>query len=113
MQGIVGSCAQILSLALALEVCALAAPFFLQWVIDNVIVSADRDLLTTLALGFGLLMLMQQAIGAVRGWVLVYVGTTLNLQWRASVFSHLLRFRYSILKSAILATSSPGSAPST
>lgn len=91
VQGIVGSCAQILILALALEVCALAAPFFLQWVIDNVIVSADRDLLTTLALGFGLLMLMQQAIGAVRGWVLVYVGTTLNLQWRASVFSHLLR----------------------
>lgn len=89
--GLVASCAQIVILALALEVFALVAPFFLQWVIDNVIVSADRDLLATLAIGFGLLMLMQQAIGAIRGWVLMYLGTTLNLQWRANVFSHLMR----------------------
>jgi ATP-binding cassette, subfamily B, bacterial CvaB/MchF/RaxB len=89
--GLFTSCAQILLLALALEVFALLSPFFLQWVIDNVITSADRDLLTTLALGFGLLMLMQQAVSAVRSWVLLYVGTTLSLQWRANVFSHLIR----------------------
>jgi ATP-binding cassette subfamily B protein RaxB len=85
------SCAQILILALALEVFALLSPFFLQWVIDNVIVSADRDLLTTLAIGFGLLMLLQQAISAIRAWVILYLSTTLNMQWRANVFSHLIR----------------------
>jgi ATP-binding cassette subfamily B protein RaxB len=89
--GLFASCAQILLLALALEVFALVSPFFLQWVIDNVITSADRDLLTTLALGFGLLMLMQQAVSAMRTWVLLYMGTTLSLQWRANVFSHLIR----------------------
>lgn len=89
--GLVPSCAQILLLALALEVFALVSPFFLQWVIDNVITSSDRDLLTTLALGFALLMLMQQGVGAVRAWVLLYMGTTLSLQWRANVFSHLIR----------------------
>jgi ATP-binding cassette subfamily B protein RaxB len=89
--GLLPSCAQILLLALALEVFALSSPFFLQWVIDNVITSADRDLLTALALGFGLLMLLQQAVSAVRAWVLLYLGTTLGLQWRANVFSHLLR----------------------
>lgn len=89
--GLVASCAQILLLALALEVFALVTPFFLQWVIDNVLVSADRDLLSTLAMGFGLLMLMQQGVNALRGWVLLYFGTTLNLQWRANVFSHLMR----------------------
>jgi ATP-binding cassette subfamily B protein RaxB len=91
VSGLARSCVQILLLALALEVFALVAPFFLQWVIDNVIVSADRDLLTTLAVGFGLLMLMQQAISIIRAWVLMYLGTTLNLRWRADVFSHLLR----------------------
>lgn len=91
VSGLAASCVQILLLALALEVFALVAPFFLQWVIDNVIVSADRDLLTTLALGFGLLMLMQQAVSIIRAWVLLYLGTTLNLQWRANVFSHLIR----------------------
>lgn len=89
--GLARSFSQILLLALALEVFALVSPFFLQWVIDNVIVSADRDLLTTLALGFGLLMLMQQAVTGVRAWVLMYLSTTLNLQWRANVFTHLLR----------------------
>jgi ATP-binding cassette subfamily B protein RaxB len=89
--GLFASCAQVLLLALSLEVSALVSPFFLQWVIDNVIISADRDLLSTLALGFALLMLMQQAISAVRSWLLLYMGTTLSLQWRANVFSHLIR----------------------
>ena len=88
--GLYRSFGQILLLALALEVFALVSPFYMQWVIDNVLVSADVDLLTTLALGFGLLMLMQQAVGALRGWVMMYMGTTLNVQWRANVFTHLL-----------------------
>jgi ATP-binding cassette subfamily B protein RaxB len=89
--GLRRSFAQVLMLAFALEMLTLANPFFLQWVIDNVIVTADHDLLTTLALGFCLLMLMQQAVIGIRTWVLMYIGTTLNIQWRANVFAHLLR----------------------
>ncbi len=88
--GLARSFGQILLLALAIEVFAVVQPFFLQWVIDEVIVSADRDLLTVLALGFGLLLLMQQATSAVRSWALMVFGTTLNVQWRANVFTHLL-----------------------
>jgi len=88
--GLSRSLGQILLLAMALEVFTLASPFFLQWVIDEVIVSADRDLLTVLALGFGLLLLMMQATSAIRAWALMYFGTTLNVQWRANVFTHLL-----------------------
>lgn len=89
--GLYRSFSQILLLSLALEVFAVVSPFFLQWVIDNVLVSADRDLLTTLALGFGLLMLMQQGVAVARSWVLMYMSTTLNVQWQANVFTHLLR----------------------
>ena len=91
VSGLSTSLAQILLLALVLELFALMSPFFLQWVIDNVLVTADRHLLTTLALGFGLLMLMQQAVSAIRSWGILYLGTTLNLQWRANVFTHLTR----------------------
>ncbi|CAJ7052135.1 colicin V processing peptidase [Burkholderia pseudomallei] len=90
VSGLSRSLGQILVLAVALEVFTLVSPFFLQWVIDEVIVSADRDLLTVLALGFGLLLLMQQATSAIRAWALMYLGTTLNVQWRANVFTHLL-----------------------
>ncbi len=31
----------------------LLSPFFMQWVVDGVLVSADRDLLVTLGIGFG------------------------------------------------------------
>jgi ATP-binding cassette subfamily B protein RaxB len=89
--GLYRSFSQILLLSLALEVFAVVSPFFLQWVIDNVLISADRDLLTTLALGFGLLMLMQQAVNIARSWVLMYMSTTLNVQWQANVLTHLLR----------------------
>ncbi len=88
--GLFRSLSQVLLLAISLEVFALVSPFFLQWVIDNVIVSADRDLLTTLALGFGLLMLMQQLVMTLRSWVIMHMATTLNVQWRANVFTHLL-----------------------
>lgn len=89
--GLYRSFAHILLLAVALEVFALAYPLFLQWTIDDVIVSGDRDLLTTLALGFGLLVLMQQGVGALRSWGILYMSTALKVQWRANVFSHLLR----------------------
>ncbi|WP_349545860.1 peptidase domain-containing ABC transporter [Paraburkholderia acidicola] len=91
VSGLSHALAQVLLLALVLEVFALVQPFFLQWVIDEAIVSADRDLLTVLVIGFGLLLLMQEVTGAIRGWVLMYFGTMLNLQWRANVFTHLLR----------------------
>ncbi|KWB71370.1 ABC transporter [Burkholderia ubonensis] len=90
VSGVSRSLGQVLVLALVLEVFALVQPFFMQWVIDEVIVSADRDLLTVLALGFGLLLLMQQVTSVIRTWALMYFGTTLNVQWRANVFSHLL-----------------------
>jgi ATP-binding cassette subfamily B protein RaxB len=86
-----GTLMQVFALALTLEVFTLVSPFFLQLVIDNVIPSADRNLLSTLALGFCLFMLIQQGVTAIRTWVLLYLGTTLSLQWRANVFSHLIR----------------------
>lgn len=81
---------QILLLALTLEIFALVSPLFMQWVLDNVIPAQDVDLLTLLALGFGLLMLMQLSVSTLRSWVILYMGTTLNVQWRANVFSHLI-----------------------
>lgn len=91
VSGLRRALAQVLVLALVLEIFGVVQPFFLQWVIDEVIVSADRDLLTLLALGFALMLLMQHATSAIRDWMLMYFGTTLNVQWRANAFAHLLR----------------------
>jgi ATP-binding cassette, subfamily B, bacterial CvaB/MchF/RaxB len=89
--GLKRSLLQIFALALALEAFMLLSPFFMQWVVDGVLVSADRDLLVTLGLGFGLLVLIQVATGAIRSWAVLYLSATLNLQWLANVFAHLMR----------------------
>lgn len=89
--GLKRSLLQIFALALALETFMLLSPFFMQWVVDGVLVSADRDLLLTLGLGFGLLVLIQVATGAARSWAVLYLSSHLNLQWLGHVFAHLLR----------------------
>ncbi|WP_277588991.1 peptidase domain-containing ABC transporter [Pseudomonas chlororaphis] len=91
VSGLYRALAQVLLLALALEVFSLVSPFFLQWTLDNVLVTQDRDLLTTLTIGFGLLLLMQQLVSVTRAWVMMHMSTLLGVQWRANVFSHLLR----------------------
>jgi ATP-binding cassette subfamily B protein RaxB len=89
--GLGRSLAQVFLLALTLQALAVASPFYMQWAIDGAVVSADRDLLTVLGLGFLMLAVVQVAISALRSWVVIYLGTTLNLQWLANVFSHLLK----------------------
>ena len=89
--GLKRSLAQVFILALALQAIAVASPFYMQWAIDGAVVSADRDLLTVLGLGFLMLATIQVALTLLRSWVVLYLSTTLNLQWLANVFSHLLK----------------------
>jgi ATP-binding cassette subfamily B protein RaxB len=89
--GFKGTIAQILTLSFALEVFAIAMPFFLQLVVDRVVVSRDRDLLTVLGIGFGTLVVIQVAVTSVRAWVGVYLSTNINLRLLTNLFNHMLR----------------------
>ncbi len=91
VRGLKRSLLQIFILAAGLEAFVLLSPFFLQWVVDGVLVSADRDLLVTLGLGFGLLVLLQAGTAAIRSWAVLHLSATLNLQWLGNVFAHLMR----------------------
>ena len=89
--GLKRSLAQIVAMALVLEFFVLLSPFFMQWVVDDVLVTADRDLLVTLGIGFALLVAIQVATAAIRSWAVLHLSATLNLQWLGNVFAHLLR----------------------
>ena len=88
--GIKRSLVQVLILAFALEIFGLVSPFLMQWVIDHVIVTADRNLLLTLVLGFGLLKILEQLTSLLQAWVNMHLTTTLNVQWKANIFKRLL-----------------------
>jgi ATP-binding cassette, subfamily B, bacterial CvaB/MchF/RaxB len=82
---------QVLALALCLQLLALAGPLLLQWVVDEAIVSRDRDLVGVLGVGFILLAVLCAGLTALRAWVLMVMGTQLNLQLLSNLFRHLVR----------------------
>lgn len=89
--GLWRSLAQIFIVAVVLEIFAIASPLMQQMVVDEVLPSGDRDLLTLLALGFGMLLVIQTFLGLARSWMVLVLGQTLPLQWASNVFSHLLK----------------------
>jgi ATP-binding cassette subfamily B protein RaxB len=90
MVGLRQSLARLFALALAIEVFAVLNPLFLQWVVDHALVTADRDLLLTLAWAFSLLLLLRTAVWAMRGWILISLSAALKVQGRSNLLSHLL-----------------------
>jgi ATP-binding cassette subfamily B protein RaxB len=93
-QSIIGvgpALAGILLLSLGVEMIALLLPIGSQIVIDEVIVSADYDLLLTISVAIALLLIMQLVIGAARTWTIMVASTTINLHWSTGLFDHLFR----------------------
>lgn len=88
--GLRRSLGQLLALALAIEVFSVVGPLFMQWVVDHALVTADRELLLVLALGFGMLLLLRTMVSAMRGWIVIVLGASLKVQGRANLFSHMI-----------------------
>lgn len=91
MAGVKRSLAMLGAMALALETLAVASPFFMQWVIDEALVSADRDLLLTLALGFLFMLMLRVTVSAMRGATLIAISSGIKVSGRSRLFGHLVR----------------------
>jgi ATP-binding cassette, subfamily B, bacterial CvaB/MchF/RaxB len=91
MQGIVPALAQILLLALALEIFGLLAPFYVQRVLDQVVPQRNHDLLMLLAMAFLVVAVFTALIAAARSWAVMWLGAHLNVQWTGNLFAHLMK----------------------
>ncbi|MCP1728221.1 ATP-binding cassette subfamily B protein RaxB [Natronospira proteinivora] len=78
-------------LSLLLQVFVLAAPYYQQLVVDDVLMSADLNMLLVLAIGFAMLLLFEVATNALRGIVLLHFGSLMSIQMTANLFHHLVR----------------------
>ena len=90
-QGFARAAIQILAMSLFLELVVIATPIAFQLVLDDVIVADDRSLLVLIALGLGLVLAFRAMIDFVRSWCIMTTGARLTLQWKTSLFTHLLR----------------------
>ena len=82
---------QTLTLSVILQIIVIAAPFYLQLVVDGALAQKDYGLLKALALGFGGLMVLRAIAEAVRSWAILIYGNQMSLQMVGNVFRHLIR----------------------
>ncbi|WP_334065433.1 peptidase domain-containing ABC transporter [Alteromonas genovensis] len=80
----------LIALSILLQLFVLASPYYMQTVVDDVLVYSNDALLNALALGFALLLLIEIFTYVLRKLLVLSVSMRLQLQLSASVFKHLL-----------------------
>ena len=91
ISGLKRSLVLLFTLSILLQVFTLIAPYYMQLVIDDVILSNDTSLLLVLALGFSLVLLFEIATSALRGFVMLHFSNLMNIQMSGNLFHHLVR----------------------
>jgi ATP-binding cassette, subfamily B, bacterial CvaB/MchF/RaxB len=91
MPGMASPLAQVFTLSVILELLAIAAPFYMQITVDEVVARGDVDLMLALALGFGLLTVIKVATDALRSHIVLVVQSAVHFQMGARLFHHLVR----------------------
>jgi ATP-binding cassette, subfamily B, bacterial CvaB/MchF/RaxB len=89
---------QIFVLSVILELLVVAAPFYMQLTVDEVIARGDASLMLTLALGFGLLTAINVATFALRSHIALVVQNAVHFHMGARLFHHLIRLPLSFFE---------------
>ncbi|MEM0515561.1 peptidase domain-containing ABC transporter [Pseudoalteromonas sp. YIC-827] len=91
MSGLKSGLVKLIVLSLVLQLFALMTPYYMQWVVDEVLISFDESLLTVLAIGFALIAIISVVTNAVRSWLILRLSSLLNMQMGVNLLRHLLR----------------------
>jgi ATP-binding cassette subfamily B protein RaxB len=91
MSGLKSGLIKLIALSLVLQLFSLMAPYYMQWVVDEVLVSFDESLLTVLAIGFALIAIISVVTNAVRSWLILRLSSLLSMQMGVNLLRHLLR----------------------
>jgi ATP-binding cassette subfamily B protein RaxB len=91
MTGLKRALVQTLVLSLVMQAFVLASPYYMQVAIDSALPALDRNLLTVLALGFGLFTLINVGASLLRSFVLLSAGSSLGYGIAANIARRLFR----------------------
>lgn len=86
-----GPMGHILILSLLLQAIVLATPFHIQLAIDQGALKGDTNVLTVLAIGFGILVVFNSVAGLLRGIVTAKLTALLNWDMTVRLFRHMIR----------------------
>ncbi|UUL82577.1 peptidase domain-containing ABC transporter [Sphingomonas qomolangmaensis] len=82
---------QAMVLSIIIELLVLASPFYMQIIIDEALVKGNIDLIESLAIAFGMVLLFRVAAVLLRGFVIQFISQNLSFDMRTKVFHHLIR----------------------
>lgn len=91
LTGIKRALLQVLVLTLVLQAFALASPYYMQLAIDQALPALDTDLLTVLAVGFGLFTIINAITALLRSFVLLVAGTSIGFSLASNIARRLFR----------------------
>ena len=91
ISGLKSGLIKLIALSFVMQLIALLMPYYMQWVVDEVLISFDKPLLTVLAMGFTILVLISVITNAVRSWLILRLSSLLNMQMGINLLHHLLR----------------------
>ncbi|TRD12729.1 peptidase domain-containing ABC transporter [Erythrobacter insulae] len=91
MTGLKRALAQVLLLSVVLQAFVLASPYYMQVAIDSALPALDGDLLTVLALGFGLFTAINVVASLLRSFVLLNAGTSVGYALATNIARRLFR----------------------
>ncbi|WP_074496208.1 MULTISPECIES: peptidase domain-containing ABC transporter [Thalassotalea] len=89
--GLKSALLKLLCLSLFLQIFSLMTPYYMQWVVDEVLISYDKSLLVVLAFGFALLAIVTVVTNTIRSWLILRLSSMLNMQMGVNLLRHLLR----------------------
>jgi len=97
--GLKGALIKLFTLSIVLQLFVLATPYYMQWVVDEVLISHDKPLLIVLAMGFALLVVISMITTVVRSWLILRLSSLLNMQMGVNLLRHLLRLPMNFFES--------------
>lgn len=85
-------------LSVALQLFSLISPYYMQLVVDEVLMRSDCNLLTVLAIGFSIIMLINIGTETLRSYVVLKLSSMLSIQMASNLFRHLIRLPLSFFE---------------
>ncbi|EGR2120016.1 peptidase domain-containing ABC transporter [Vibrio cholerae] len=89
--GIKREITSLIFISLIIQIMIIISPYYMQWIIDDVLVSNDVSLLILLVIGFSFIKFFEITIDSIRSWMVTKLSSSLNMQMGANVFNHLLK----------------------
>jgi len=98
IDGLPGALLKIFALSVVIESINLLLPVGTQLVTDHVIQAHDHDLLTVICLGLIIFTLFKAFVSVVRAWTSIALATLTDIQWKTTLFDHLIKLPLSFFE---------------